>query len=211
MLYVTKINANQAVKRLIEQGVPALALPLLSPVQYKITAPWPQIDAIIITSAQACVPCESSAPTYCVGQATATAARTAGYNVVYVGTGGVDTLCTQLPPVRRVLYLRGIRVRHPIEQLLPQCHCEQWVVYGLRLHSHTQNINPQGSVAFWSVQGIAAWRKLNLPTHMAQVLCISAAVAQAWGDDALYPPQNFAQSQDTAQVFIDFISNKMAP
>ena len=72
-----------------------------------------RFDAILMTSANAArhggegLEALKSLPVHAVGEATATAARSAGMIVDRVGTGGVDDLLAELPDKLRLLHLAG--------------------------------------------------------------------------------------------------------
>jgi len=74
-----------------------------------------EIDAVILGSANAIRHAGAALdelrglPAYCVGQTTATAAQAAGFPVVRIGTGGLQTVLNLLEPEhRRLLRLAGV-------------------------------------------------------------------------------------------------------
>lgn len=70
-------------------------------------------DALLLTSANACrcggaqLDSLRALPAHCVGEATAAAARNAGFTVASVGAAGVDSLLGSLPSNLRLLHLCG--------------------------------------------------------------------------------------------------------
>ena len=57
----------------------------------------------------------TSLPAYCVGEATAAAAREAGFTVAGTGEGGVDSLLATVPSGTRLLHLSGADRQAPAE------------------------------------------------------------------------------------------------
>jgi len=76
-------------------------------------------DALLFTSANAIrhggagLDALRHLPAHCVGEATARAAREAGFNVSSVGPGRVDSLLESLPADLRMLHLCGLDRREP--------------------------------------------------------------------------------------------------
>jgi uroporphyrinogen-III synthase len=85
-------------------------------------APSPEgFDALLLTSANAIrhggpeLERLSTLPAHCVGEATAAAARDAGFAVAGVGSGGVEALLRSVPPDLRLLHLCGVDRYEPEE------------------------------------------------------------------------------------------------
>ena len=107
-------GASATVKRARERGLDAVALPLfeIEPVAWE--APQARgFDGLLLTSANA-VRCGGerlkdlrALPVYAVGEATAQAARDAGFDVAATGDGGVDRLLGSINPELRLLHLAG--------------------------------------------------------------------------------------------------------
>lgn len=107
-------GATFTLERAREHGLDALALPL-----FEIEpAPWTlpgfvRFDALLLTSANAvrhggeALKRLRSVPVHAVGEATAEAARSAGFAVLSIGSGGVEALLGSLPPDLRLLHLCG--------------------------------------------------------------------------------------------------------
>ena len=80
-----------------------------------------RFDGMLVTSANAIraagdkLKTLRSLPVHAVGDATATAARTAGLMVETVGDGGIDELLAMLPDKLRLLHLGGRHRRSPAE------------------------------------------------------------------------------------------------
>jgi uroporphyrinogen-III synthase len=78
-----------------------------------------QFDALLLTSANAIrhggngLEGLRQLRAYCVGEATATAAREAGLSVIAAGTVGVDELLQRVPRESRLLHLSGTHWREP--------------------------------------------------------------------------------------------------
>lgn len=102
--------------RLDAAGLVGEALPLFGIEPLAWSPPDPaQIDALLLTSANAVrhggdeLRRITSLPAWCVGKATAAAARDAGLSVAREGDGGVAALLADVPPAR-LLWLSGERV-----------------------------------------------------------------------------------------------------
>src|SRR6266550_4717165 len=89
-------GASATVERARRRGLEAIAMPLfeIEPVTWDAPDPG-TFDALLLTSAHA------------VGEATADAARNAGFVVASTGDGGVDTLLALLDPKLKLLHLCG--------------------------------------------------------------------------------------------------------
>jgi uroporphyrinogen-III synthase len=78
-----------------------------------------QFDALLLTSANAIRHGGSelarlrSLPVHCVGEATGSAARDAGFDIASIGTHGVDVLLDSIPLNERLLHLTGVDRRAP--------------------------------------------------------------------------------------------------
>lgn len=108
-------GASATLARAKAAGIEAVAVPLfeIAPVDWAV----PQasdFDALLLTSGNAArhggagLAALTALPTYCVGDATATAARAAGLNVVGIGPAGAAALIDQVPTGLRLLHLAGV-------------------------------------------------------------------------------------------------------
>lgn len=95
-------------------------------------------DAILVTSQQVFAHGGDlsrfySVPVYCVGAATAEAARVEGFYEVIECSGDVVALCGRvlqgIPAKSKLLYLRGENVRMDLSRLLPDYDIDQHIVY----------------------------------------------------------------------------------
>jgi uroporphyrinogen-III synthase len=101
-------------------GLDPLLMPFfaLEPVEWAVPA-TAEFDALLLTSANALrfagagLERLQSLPAFCVGEATAEAARENGFKVDAVGSGGVDLLLERLPADLRLLHLCGADWRQP--------------------------------------------------------------------------------------------------
>jgi uroporphyrinogen-III synthase len=107
-------GASDTVRKLAERGIEAIALPLFAIEPIEWSAPDPaQFDAVLLTSANAVrhggpeLTKLRALPAYAVGEATAAAAREAGFKVAQTGSAGVDGLLAQMPADLRVLHIAG--------------------------------------------------------------------------------------------------------
>lgn len=109
-------GASASVALAEEWGIEAIAIPLFDVRAVPWSAPDPcGFDAIVATSANAFrhggteLARLSSLPVNAVGEATARAARSVGFAVANIGTGGAGSLAAQLPE-GRLLHLCGAHV-----------------------------------------------------------------------------------------------------
>ena len=111
-------GASATVEKARGKGLDAVAIPLfeIEPVAWQ--APDPSgFDALLLTSAKAVrmggdeLMKLRGLPVHAVGEATAEAARGAGFDIAAVGDGGVDRLLDSLDPDLKLLHLCGEEVR----------------------------------------------------------------------------------------------------
>jgi uroporphyrinogen-III synthase len=116
-------GASETVQRARDLGLNAVAMPLfeIEPVAWE--APDPAaFDGLLLTSANAVrfggagMERLTVLPTHAIGEATAAAAREAGFTVAAVGTGDVDDLLSGLPAHVKLLHLSGEHRRLPAGQ-----------------------------------------------------------------------------------------------
>ena len=107
-------GASATVDRARALGLDALAIPLFEVEPIAWEAPDPnQFDALLLTSANALrhggagLERLKSLPVYAVGEATASAARAAGFEIAATGEMGVDALLPAIPARARLLHLCG--------------------------------------------------------------------------------------------------------
>ncbi len=120
-------GATATMERARRLGLEAISVPLFEIIPESWTAPSPgQFDALLLTSANAArhggneLKKLLDVPVYAVGEATADAARKAGFRVAFAGDAGVDGLMATIPANARLLHLCGedriapFDVRHSI-------------------------------------------------------------------------------------------------
>ncbi|HXG80622.1 MAG TPA: uroporphyrinogen-III synthase, partial [Sphingomicrobium sp.] len=105
---------SASAERARAMGLEVVCRPLFDVEPVAWEAPDPaDFDALLLTSANAVrhgglqLDRLKGLPIHAVGEATATAAREAGFRVESVGPGGVAGLLAQLPASRRLLHLAG--------------------------------------------------------------------------------------------------------
>jgi len=103
-------------------GLEPVVTPLFEIHPVKWIAPDPaKFDGLLLTSANAVrhggesLEAMRPLPVYAVGQATAAAARAAGFKVRKAGTGNVDDLLAVIPARLRLMHLCGFHRRPPVE------------------------------------------------------------------------------------------------
>lgn len=113
-------GASETVRRARERGLEAVAVPLftLEPLAWDVPEPA-RFDALLLTSANAVRHAGDhltdlrGLPVHAVGDATATAARDAGFDLASSGDNGVDRLLGSIDPELRLLHLCGADRREP--------------------------------------------------------------------------------------------------
>ncbi len=107
-------GASATLARATAAGIDAVAIPLFKIAPLDWVAPDAGgHDALLLTSANAVrfageqLAALRALPVYCVGEATAGAARDAGLTVAASGTGDAATLIDLVPPALRLLHLTG--------------------------------------------------------------------------------------------------------
>lgn len=107
-------GASETVARATARGIESLAIPMfhIEPLEWRVPDPE-QFDAMLLTSANAArfggpgLAELRSLPVHAVGEATAAAAREAGFEVAGVGDQGAERLLDSLGPRLRLLHLCG--------------------------------------------------------------------------------------------------------
>ncbi|HZB69102.1 MAG TPA: uroporphyrinogen-III synthase, partial [Sphingomicrobium sp.] len=107
-------GASATAERVRAMGLEPVAMPLfkVEPVDWAVPDPG-SFDALLLTSANAVrhsgegLRSLRQLPVYAVGEATAAAAREAGFDVASSGEAGVERLLGSIPPDLRLLHLCG--------------------------------------------------------------------------------------------------------
>jgi uroporphyrinogen-III synthase len=107
-------GASATVERARQRGLDAVAVPLfeVKPVAWEVPDPG-AFDALLLTSANAVrhggpgLAALRGLPVYAVGEATAEAARTAGFMIAATGDAGVERLLGSIDPDLKLLHLAG--------------------------------------------------------------------------------------------------------
>ncbi|MFL6829421.1 MAG: uroporphyrinogen-III synthase [Sphingomicrobium sp.] len=114
-------GASATVARARERGLDAFAIPLFKVEPVPWSAPDPGgFDALLLTSGNALRHAGEqldklrALKVYAVGEATAEAAREAGFDIAAAGDSGVDRLLGSIEPGLRLLHLCGEERREPM-------------------------------------------------------------------------------------------------
>lgn len=107
-------GASETVARAAERGLDAVSVPLfqIEPIEWRVPDAG-QFDALLLTSANAVrfggpgLTALRDLPVRAVGEATAAAARDAGFDVAAVGDAGAAQLIASLDPKLRLLHIAG--------------------------------------------------------------------------------------------------------
>jgi uroporphyrinogen-III synthase len=114
-------GASASAEKARALGLEAVVTPLFEVLPVKWIAPDPgKFDGLLLTSANAvrhggeALESVKALPVHAVGEATAAAAREAGFTIRTVGTGNVDDLLGQLPADLKLLHPCGFHRRPPV-------------------------------------------------------------------------------------------------
>src|SRR4051812_36116582 len=113
-------GASDTVRRAKQWGLDAIAVPLFEVVARDWQSPKTHaFDGLLLTSANAIrhgggeLSRLRGLKVYAVGEATADAAREAGFDIAATGDSGVDRLLSSIEPDLRLLHLCGAERREP--------------------------------------------------------------------------------------------------
>jgi uroporphyrinogen-III synthase len=180
-------GASATVTRALELGLDAAAAPLFAvePVQWEAPDPA-QFDALLLTSANAVrhggqqLQRLRGLQVYAVGEATAEAAREAGFEVALSGDSGVDALLAAMEPKLNLLHLCGADYREP--QNAPQ-EVTRVIVYRVRALDAPDLLHASGAVALiHSPRAGRRFAELIADRGSIAIAAISAAAAEAAGE-----------------------------
>ncbi len=185
--------ASETLARAQAQGLDAVSMPLfqVEPVRWEVPDPA-SFDALLLTSANAVLHGGDhltdlrGLPVHAVGQATADAARHAGFDIASTGNSGVERLLGSIEADLRLLHLCGEDRREPAE---PRQRIEAVAVY------RSAELPAPNEIASVAAQ-CAALHSPRAAERLSSILeergidkstirlaCISDAAAEAAGDD----------------------------
>lgn len=179
-------GASESVRKARERGLDAVATPLfiVEPVAWEIPDAS-SFEALLLTSANAVrhagkgLETLKTLPVYAVGEATAEAARKAGFAVARIGEGGVDALLAPLRSDLRLLHLCGEDRNVPAnasQDIAPM------VVYRAREIAAPDLSGAQGAVVLiHSPRAGRRFAQLNQERSSIAIAAISPAAAEAAG------------------------------
>ncbi|NIJ08143.1 uroporphyrinogen-III synthase [Sphingomonas vulcanisoli] len=184
-------GAAQTVAAARAMGLDAMAMPLftIEPVAWDMPAGG--FDALMLTSANAVrlggsgLAKAAHLPVYAVGEATAAAARAAGFRVAYVGSRGAAALLTAMRDggVRRALHLAGEVHRDAAD---PEIHLQRVIVYRSVPVKHLPAFPADGVALIHSPNAGCLFARLidesRAPRANIAIAAISAAAADRVGD-----------------------------
>jgi len=180
-------GASETAARARQLGLEPILMPLfdVEPVEWE--APDPAgFDALLVTSANA-IRCGGerltelrTLPAHAVGEATAQAARDAGFEVATVGEGGVDELLDSLDPSMRLLHLCGEDWREP---QAPRQAVTPLTVYRSKERPHVDvSAAEKAIVLMHSPRAARRFAELSSERGSTSIAAISAAAAEAAGN-----------------------------
>ena len=178
-------GASETVRKGRERGLDAIGIPLfeVQPVAWQPPDPS-RFDALLLTSANAirhggeALGSLKVLPVHAVGEATAQAARSAGFDVSSVGDRGLDSLLASLDPNLRLLHLRGEHHRFPANASKIECV----VVYDAREITQPDLASAQRAVALvHSPRAGRRFAELAADRGSIAVAAISVTAAEAVG------------------------------
>lgn len=180
-------GASATVARALELGLDAVPIPLfeVDPVEWDAPDPG-KFDGLLLTSANAVrhggaqLSKLRGLPVYAVGEATAEAAREAGFDIAATGDGGIDRLLQSLEPDLKLLHLSGEEVREPATA---RQQLERIVVYRARAIEALNLSSIHGAVALIH-SARAAQRFAELVEHRGSIAiaAVSGAALEKAGD-----------------------------
>jgi uroporphyrinogen-III synthase len=180
-------GASMTVKRVRALGLDARAVPLFKVEPVAWQAPRPAgFDGLLLTSANAVRHGGDqllkllNLKVHAVGEATAAAARAAGFKVATTGEGGIDQLLGKMSASLRLLHLCGADRRSP-EQA--QQKITRTIVYRAQAIDRPNLCAVDGSVALiHSPRAGRRFAELMLERSSIIIAAISQATADAAGD-----------------------------
>jgi uroporphyrinogen-III synthase len=179
-------GATATVNRARGRGLDAVSVPLFEVEAVAWKAPEAaSFDALLLTSANA-VRLGGAAlanlrglPVYAVGEATADAAREAGFDIKAMGDSGVDRLLGSVEPDLKLLHLSGEDRREPVDARQPITNIP---VYRAKKFEHPDLGAAKGAVALVHSQRAASrLAELVHERSSTAVAAISEAAAEAVG------------------------------
>jgi uroporphyrinogen-III synthase len=179
-------GASATVERARERGLSATAIPLFEIEALAWEPPVPGgFDGLLLTSANAVrgageqLDSLRGLPAYVVGDATAEAARQAGFSIAATGDAGIDRLLGSIDPEIRLIHLCG-QDRHPPE--CPRQSVTPIVVYRVRPIEAPDLSAAHGAVALiHSPRAGLRFAELVRDRGSTAVAAISPAAAEAVG------------------------------
>ena len=174
-------------------GLDAIAAPLFAARPIAWTAPDPLPDALLMTSANAArhggagLAALRDRPLYAVGEATAQAARGAGFTTVISGDGGIDAILARAAArgATRLLHLAGREHQAPADAPLP---IDRRIVYAAdavdRLPDTARAALPDAIALLHSARAAATFARLIDEAGIARAAIGVAAFSPAARDAA---------------------------
>jgi uroporphyrinogen-III synthase len=200
-------GGHATVERARAIGLEAFAMPLfaIEPVAWRMSDPS-DFDALLLTSANAVrqggagLERLRTLPAYAVGEATAVAARDAGFEVVGEGNGGVERLLGSIPHDVRLLHLCG---EHRTNTAATQAMTAVPVYRSVALPPSDGLRSVEGQVV--AVHSPRAGRRLaelvdqaGIDRASIRIAAISVAAAEAAGDG--WAKREAAEAPDDAAL-----------
>jgi len=209
-------GASATVEKARGQGLDAVAVPLfeIEPVAWQAPDPA-EFDALLLTSANAVrmggpeLMKLRGLPIHAVGDATAQAARDAGFGIASTGDGGVDRLLDSLEPALKLLHLCGEDRREPRNAPM---RIAPIIVYRAKAIEHPDLADAEGAVAL--VHSPRAARRLaELVTDRGSIAiaAISAAAAEAAGTGWRHVESAGAPNDEALLALAARLCNKPPP
>lgn len=209
-------GASATVERARHYGLHAVAVSLfrLGPIAW--TAPEPQhYDGLLLTSANAVrfggeqLACLRSLKVFAVGDATATAAIKAGFEVAMTGAFGVDHLLKSVDPDLRLLHLCGFDRREPD---MPRQAITPVIAYrSTPIERPALAVLPTDVALVHSPEAGRRFAELVSTRHEISIVAISMAAARASGGGWATVQVASEPSDDALLALASSLCNKPAP
>lgn len=209
-------GASETCTKARQRGLEPIAVPLfeIEPIAWEAPAAG-GFDAILLTSANAvrwggdAVRELRGLPAYAVGEATAEAARDAGFDIAAVGDAGVDRLLGSIPADLRLLHLCGEDRRVPADA---RQRITAVPVYRAKPVEQPDLGPAEGAVALvHSPRAGRRFSELVEKRRCVLIAAISAAAAESVGDGWAAVDSAFDPTDDALLALAARLCNKPDP
>ena len=193
--------------KLAALGIEAISSPLTVIERQAYAVPATAPEGILLTSRHAAYACADfrDVPLYVVGAQTAEAAKAQGCRDIRTVAADAAQLLSQIPPIRRLVYLSGEHIRFDFATALPHTQVERIVVYAAHA---AEALTPEAvtalhdgslkGVAFYSPRSAAIFHRLaaGVDTSALTAYCLSPAIAETCREPGKWRHAETAEQPD---------------